>query len=343
VAPILAVPGMRDAIGAARTRGVPVVAVSGIVGGRALKGPADRMLASLGSASSALGVARLYAGLVDLFVLDEQDALLSPEIEALGMRTLVTDTIMSDDAARERLAGEILAAGLGTEDRPASADRQIDRPRTADLSRTWALVPIRGLEAAKLRLGGQLDAEERYDLVSRLLVRIVAAARDSGSIERTIVVSRDAAALDLAEANGAIAHRQSSDGLNAALAEGRAAALSEGASALLVLPADLPAADATTIAALIDDARGALAAKPERALVALVPDRHGTGTNALLLSPPHVIEFAFGPDSRALHRSAADDAGAAYLEIESPLTLDIDTADDLVLVEQAFPEILDVH
>jgi len=117
VGPILAVPGVRQAIADARGRGVPVVAVSGIVGGRALKGPADRMLASLGHESSALGVARLYADWVDLFVLDTVDAALAPSIEALGLRTLVTDTIMTDDASRARLAGEMLAAA-----RPAAAD-----------------------------------------------------------------------------------------------------------------------------------------------------------------------------------------------------------------------------
>ncbi|HEX5589044.1 MAG TPA: 2-phospho-L-lactate transferase [Candidatus Limnocylindrales bacterium] len=114
VAPILAVAGIRQAIDAARGRGVPVVAVSGIVGGRAIKGPADRMLASLaGEPPSAVAVARRYVGWVDTFVLDDVDADLEPEIRALGMATLVTDTIMSDDAARARLAGEILALAAG--------------------------------------------------------------------------------------------------------------------------------------------------------------------------------------------------------------------------------------
>ena len=80
--PILAVPGMREAIAAARARGVPVVAVSPIIGGRALKGPADRMLASLGHEATALGVARLYADLADVFVLDTVDAALAGDVEA---------------------------------------------------------------------------------------------------------------------------------------------------------------------------------------------------------------------------------------------------------------------
>jgi LPPG:FO 2-phospho-L-lactate transferase len=109
VGPILAVPGLRDALAGARKRGAPIVAVSGIVGGQALKGPADRMLASLGHESSALGVARIYAGLLDGFVLDTIDAALEGAIRELGMATLATDTIMTDDAARARLAGETLA------------------------------------------------------------------------------------------------------------------------------------------------------------------------------------------------------------------------------------------
>jgi LPPG:FO 2-phospho-L-lactate transferase len=111
IGPILAVPGVRDLFAAARRGGTPVLAVSPIVGGKALKGPADRMLVSLGHEASALGVARLYAGLVDGFVVDTVDAALAPAVEALGMRALVTDTVMTDDASRERLAREILAFG----------------------------------------------------------------------------------------------------------------------------------------------------------------------------------------------------------------------------------------
>jgi LPPG:FO 2-phospho-L-lactate transferase len=110
VGPILAVAGVAEMIAAARTRGVPVVAVSGIVGGRALRGPADRMLGSLGHEASALGVARLYGDWIDGFVLDMVDAALEPAVEALGLRAVVTDTVMTDDASRARLAGEMLVA-----------------------------------------------------------------------------------------------------------------------------------------------------------------------------------------------------------------------------------------
>jgi LPPG:FO 2-phospho-L-lactate transferase len=108
IGPILAVRGMTSALAESRDRGVPVIAVSGIIGGKALKGPADRMLASLGHESSAVGVARLYADVATAFVLDSVDTELAPAIEALGLTTHVTDTVMGDDAGRARVAGDIL-------------------------------------------------------------------------------------------------------------------------------------------------------------------------------------------------------------------------------------------
>jgi LPPG:FO 2-phospho-L-lactate transferase len=106
--PILAVPGLADAIAAARGRGVLVMTVSGIIGGKALKGPADRMLVSLGHEASAVGVARMLAPFTDTFVLDTIDAALEPAIADLGLATHVTDTIMADAAGRARLAGDLL-------------------------------------------------------------------------------------------------------------------------------------------------------------------------------------------------------------------------------------------
>ena len=108
VRPILGVAGIEAGLQTARSRGAPVIAVSGIIGGRALKGPADRMLASLGHEATALGVARQYTGIADVFLLDTVDAELEDEVAALGLRVVVTDTIMTGDAGRARLAGEIL-------------------------------------------------------------------------------------------------------------------------------------------------------------------------------------------------------------------------------------------
>ena len=114
VAPILETPGMREALDQTPA---PIVAVSPIVGGRALKGPAAQMLATLGHEISPLGVARLYAEVIDGLVVDEIDRELAPAIELTGPRVLVTATVMGDEADRRRLAAEVLdfAAELARE------------------------------------------------------------------------------------------------------------------------------------------------------------------------------------------------------------------------------------
>jgi LPPG:FO 2-phospho-L-lactate transferase len=106
IGPILALDGIREALA---SRSEPRTAVSPIVAGAALKGPADRMLGSLGHEVSALGVARLYAGLVDRFVLDEADAHLAPDVKALGMDATALPTVMRSDAERAALAKSLLA------------------------------------------------------------------------------------------------------------------------------------------------------------------------------------------------------------------------------------------
>lgn len=99
--PVLAVPGVRAALAERRDR---VVAVSPIIGGRALKGPADRLLAELGYPASAEGVAKWYADVVGTLVIDTVDAELRPAIEALGLQVIVMDTIMADPAVADALA-----------------------------------------------------------------------------------------------------------------------------------------------------------------------------------------------------------------------------------------------
>jgi LPPG:FO 2-phospho-L-lactate transferase len=111
VGPILALPGMTEALASSSA---PKLAVSPIIGGRALKGPADRMLASLGHEVSATGVARMYAGLVDGMVVDRTDEGEQAGIEALGMRVLVTQSVMRDAEDRARLALETLEFSAGS-------------------------------------------------------------------------------------------------------------------------------------------------------------------------------------------------------------------------------------
>jgi LPPG:FO 2-phospho-L-lactate transferase len=105
IGPILALPGMRRALRTTRAR---VAAISPIIGGAPVKGPLHRMLQGLGHEVSALGVARLYRGLADVFVLDVRDASLARRVAALGMRPVITDTLMTSPAKSRRLAATVL-------------------------------------------------------------------------------------------------------------------------------------------------------------------------------------------------------------------------------------------
>lgn len=107
IGPMLAVSGVRRAL--ARRR-APAAAISPLVGGRAVRGPLVAMLRGLGHEVSPRGVARLYRGLVDVFVLDQVDAAWAPRVEALGLRCVVTDTIMRTPVRAARLAARVLAA-----------------------------------------------------------------------------------------------------------------------------------------------------------------------------------------------------------------------------------------
>lgn len=109
IGPLLAVPGVRDAVVGRRVR---TVAISPIIGGRALKGPADRLLVELGHESSALGLARIYRELAAVMVVDDEDAALAPDIEALGVRCVVAPTIMRDPDVAAALARSAIEAVL---------------------------------------------------------------------------------------------------------------------------------------------------------------------------------------------------------------------------------------
>ncbi|HSW40929.1 MAG TPA: 2-phospho-L-lactate guanylyltransferase [Patescibacteria group bacterium] len=208
------------------------------------------------------------------------------------------------------------------------------------LERIVVLIPVRGLEGAKARLGEVIDAEERRALVEQLLARTVAAAAGMAAAAEIVVVSPDPDALGLARSLGANGVAQVVGGLNDGLEAGRARAIAAGADAVLVIPADLPAVAAHELARIVELARAEAASREAagaspRAIVALVTDRRGRGTNVLLVAPPAAIEFAFGEGSRAAHAAAARAAGAAYLEVTSPLDLDLDTPDDLLEAEAA--------
>ena len=197
-----------------------------------------------------------------------------------------------------------------------------------------AVIPIGTLEGAKSRLGETLDAEERRDLVTRLIRRTIEATIATPGIAETIVVTPDDEVRRLALELGARPVRQRGQGLNQGLREGRSEVMAAGADALLVLPIDLPLVSREaleTVLAELDD---------PMPLAVLVPDRHGRGTNALLLAPPDAIEFCFGGDSRAAHLECARSRGVRVVETDGPLTLDLDTPADLLRLEGIAPEVV---
>jgi 2-phospho-L-lactate guanylyltransferase len=192
------------------------------------------------------------------------------------------------------------------------------------------------LEGAKSRLGGTLDAEERRDLVLRLLDRTLAATLALPEVADTIVVTPDDEVRGHARASGARPIRQRGEGLNAGLRQARDEALAAGAEALLVIPIDLPRVSPESLRDILSTL-----ADRRRPLVTIVPDRHRRGTNALLVAPPDAIEPRFGGDSRAAHEAAAQAAGARFVELDGPLTIDLDTPEDLILAESLAAETVD--
>jgi 2-phospho-L-lactate guanylyltransferase len=204
---------------------------------------------------------------------------------------------------------------------------------TASAPRIAAIIPVGTLAGAKTRLGESLDAEERETLVVGLLARTVVAALAVERLDDVLVASPDRDVLRRAADLGARTLRQRTSGLNAGLSEARDDVVAGGAEAILVLPIDLPFVTPAAVAALLEPLR-------DSPTVVLGTDRHGTGTNALALRPPDVIAFAFGPDSRRRHRDAAEAARAAYTEIAGPLTVDLDTPEDLVYADSINPAVV---
>jgi 2-phospho-L-lactate/phosphoenolpyruvate guanylyltransferase len=187
-----------------------------------------------------------------------------------------------------------------------------------------AVLPVKRFAEAKQRLAAGLDAERRQALATAMLADVLEAIGEARSIERTVVVSGDPVAQELAAGAGAkVVPDPADEGHVRAALAGIARAVVDGASCVALLPGDCPLLDPRELDRL-------LTGVPER-YVAVVPDRHGTGTNALALAPPDAIEPDFGEGSRDRHVAAARAAGIPF-EVEelSSLALDVDTPADLV-------------
>jgi 2-phospho-L-lactate guanylyltransferase len=193
----------------------------------------------------------------------------------------------------------------------------------------WAIVPVKPLRRGKSRLAGTLTEEERTQLNQELLERTLKTLSGLKELGQVLVVSRDPHALTIARNLGAKTVQE--DGqphLNTALKRATVVAQLHASQGILVLPADLPLLTPDDVTTLIDRA-----GKPP--VVVIAPDRHGKGTNALLMYPPGLIEYDFGENSFKRHCERAKKAGAALEIVELPsLGLDLDLPEDLELIKK---------
>lgn len=200
----------------------------------------------------------------------------------------------------------------------------------------WAIVPVKPLQRAKSRLAGVLSRDQRAELSRRMLVSTLDVLAEIPQIEQSLVISRDSRALALARKHRArtLTERGSAQ-LNRALVRATVVARQYGVSAVLVLPADLPLLAKQDVESLIAHAQ-------EPPVVAIAPDRHRQGTNALLIAPPGLIEYEFGPGSFARHVQQAQAAGARVEICALPsLALDLDAPDDLAMLQDDLPRMIE--
>jgi len=199
--------------------------------------------------------------------------------------------------------------------------------------RTAAVLPVKRFTLAKQRLGESVEDGLRLDLARAMVGDVLDALARTRSIERTIVVTNEESIAGTAHGLGATVIPDTAEsGQSAAVALGIALAASEGIERVLCVPGDCPALDPSELDALLSDP---VDQPGGRGLVVIVPDRHGTGTNGLLLTPPTAIDPSFGPGSCSRHADLARDAGSSCrLEHPSSLLLDIDTGADLAALRE---------
>jgi 2-phospho-L-lactate/phosphoenolpyruvate guanylyltransferase len=196
--------------------------------------------------------------------------------------------------------------------------------------RTAAILPVKRFSAAKQRLGQSVADGLRAALAHAMVGDVLSALRDCAAIHTTIVVTCEPAVAAAARYLGAIAVEDTAEsGQSAAVSIGLQRALAEGFERALCIPGDCPALDPEELGLLL-----ALDLAPPTE-VTIIPDRHGTGTNGLLLSLPSAIEPSFGSDSRARHERLAHSAGVACrIERLPSLLLDVDTGEDLAALRE---------
>jgi 2-phospho-L-lactate guanylyltransferase len=197
--------------------------------------------------------------------------------------------------------------------------------------RTAAILPVKRFSNAKQRLGASVADPLRRDLVRAMVGDVLSALGSCASIELTIVVTNEKPVAAAARDRGVIVVADTAEeGQSAAVALGISRAQAEGAERVLCIPGDCPALDPVEVEALLGEPEAAASAS-----LVIIPDRHGTGTNGLLIAPPHAISPSFGPGSCARHRELARVAGmSCRIEHPASLLLDIDTGEDLAVLRE---------
>jgi len=196
--------------------------------------------------------------------------------------------------------------------------------RTQDTGNAiWAVVPLKSPEAAKSRLRAGLDDRARQRLMFAMARQVVRTLMHTPGIAGVAVVTASPEVAAYVEQEGAEVIRQDRDGGTAEACRSAVARLSASADSLLMISGDIPLICTDAVAALVDLSR-------RTPLVAIVPDRRRSGTNALLCTPPAVIPPCFGADSFERHLAAARSQGVELRIVESDaLALDIDDLEDL--------------
>jgi 2-phospho-L-lactate guanylyltransferase len=196
--------------------------------------------------------------------------------------------------------------------------------------RTVAILPVKSFARAKQRLGTAVDAPDRAELAGAMVEDVLEALGAVDGLDDVVVVTAEERAAQAARAAGAhVVADPDEAGQSAAVELGMASAPARRAPRLLLVPGDCPGLDPAEVAALL--------ARPAAApAVVIVPDRHGSGTNALLVAPPDALVPSFGHGSFARHAARAAAAGAHVSVVQAAsLALDVDTPGDLEALRAA--------
>jgi 2-phospho-L-lactate guanylyltransferase len=191
----------------------------------------------------------------------------------------------------------------------------------------WAIVPIKPLRRGKSRLAGTLTEEQRTRLNRYLLERTLTILNKIPSIEHTLVVSRDPAALALTRSMGGRTVLEDGEPqFNTALKRATIVAQSQGARAVLILPADLPLVTS-------DDIKAFLSLGKDPPVIVIAPDRRLDGTNCLFVNPAGLIDYCYGLGSYQKHKNCAIEGGGKVKIVNSDrFNLDLDLPEDLEMV-----------